>query len=71
LEVAEVENGVFQVKGVDIERQAKMLDPENEEAMVYLRRRMGQKGVLRLLARKGARPGDKIIIAGREMEYRD
>jgi Obg family GTPase CgtA-like protein len=66
-----VEEGVFAVSGAEIERYAKMLDPGNDEAMVYLRRRLGQKGVLRRLAALGARFGDKILLADYEMEYRD
>jgi GTPase len=71
LEVKKVEEGVFAVSGAEIERYAKMLDPGNDEAMVYLRRRLGQKGVLRRLAALGARYGDKILLADYEMEYRD
>jgi len=71
LEVKQVEEGVFAVSGAEIERYAKMLDPGNDEAMAYLRRRLGQKGVGRRLAALGAKFGDKILLAGYEIEYRD
>jgi GTPase len=69
--VKKQEAGVFAVSGADIERYASMLDPGNDEAMAYLRRRLGQKGVLRRLAALGARSGDKILLGDYEMEYRD
>ncbi len=70
VEIEQAEEGVFLVKGEEIERQARRLAAENEEAMVYLYRRLGQKGILRKLAHLGARAGDKIRVAGRELEYR-
>ena len=70
LQVLQREEGVFEVRGEEIERQAAMLDPDNPEAMAHLHRRLGRMGVLRRLAHLGARPGDKIVVAGRELEYR-
>lgn len=70
LNVAQIEEGIFVVEGEKIEQEAKQLDPGNHEAMMHLRRRLGRMGALRKLAALGARPGDKILIAGRELEYR-
>ncbi len=69
-DVLQIRDGVFEIKGKAIEKQAKLLDPDNREAMAHLHRRLGRMGVLRRVARLGARPGDKIIIADREVEYR-
>jgi len=70
LEVKRVETGVFLVKGEEIEREARRLDQDSEEATAYLYRRLGRAGVLRRLTKLGAKPGDKIVVADRELEYR-
>ncbi|NIM05995.1 MAG: GTPase ObgE [Armatimonadetes bacterium] len=70
LEVRQTAEGVFLVKGEEVERQARMLDPENREAMTYLHRRLGRMGVLQRLVALGAKRGDRIVVAGRELEYK-
>lgn len=70
LEVAQIREGVFLVRGEEIERQARMLEAGNEEAMIHLHRQLGRIGALRRLAKLGARPGDKIVVGDCQLDYR-
>ncbi|MBX6351507.1 MAG: Obg family GTPase CgtA, partial [Clostridia bacterium] len=52
----------FRVRGARLERAVVMTDLGNEEALAHLRGRLRRWGVLRELARAGARPGDRVRI---------
>lgn len=71
MQVERISDDSFLVTGDDVERQARMLDPDNPESMAYLYRKLGQMGVLRRLARAGAQIGDRVIIGERELEFHD
>jgi len=62
----------FVVTGQKIERFAARTDFGNQAGVERLRDIMGKMGIMRELERKGAKPGQKIIIgqkSGQEIEY--
>lgn len=56
------ENGIFVVKGKDVERLVSMTDFENEEAVARLRKKLDKIGLEKELIKKGAKSGDNIKI---------
>ncbi len=63
-EVEQVEEGVFRVKGEQVERLLARHDLENEEALAHVEHRLGRMGVLRALEAEGFESGDDVEIAG-------
>ena len=45
-----------------------MTEPDNEEALAFLQKRLVKAGVERALVEAGARDGDEVRIAGRAFE---
>lgn len=68
-EVVKLSDGVFRVKGVQIERMVVQTDWENDEAITFLQHRLKRAGVEKALAKAGARDGDEVRIVGRAFEY--
>lgn len=56
---------IFEVTGNRIEQVVKMTDMANEEGIERIYHFLGKMGIKRELQKKGARPGDKIRIAGK------
>ena len=63
--------GVFAVEGKAVERVVIQTDWENDEALMYMQRRLKGMGVDKALAEAGAEDGDEIRILGRSMEYQN
>jgi GTP-binding protein len=59
----------FRVRGPRVERWVKEADLEDPRQVLALQRRLIRAGVERRLAEQGARPGDKVRIAGGAFEY--
>ena len=62
--VERVGAGAFRVTGRGIERLVARYDPENEDAMAYLERRLRGIGVIDGLRGQGFEAGDSVEIAG-------
>jgi GTPase len=60
--------GGFRIVGAGIDRLVLRYDPDNEEAMAYLERRLKSIGVIRALEEAGFEPGDDVEIGGVEFE---
>jgi GTP-binding protein len=60
--------GGFRVLGAGIDRLVMRYDPDNEEAMAHLERRLKAIGVLAALEQAGFVPGDDVEIGGVEFE---
>jgi GTPase len=60
--------GGFRVLGAGIDRLVMRYDPDNEEAMAYLERRLRSIGVIAALEQAGFEPGDDVEIGGVEFE---
>ncbi|HEX6506892.1 MAG TPA: Obg family GTPase CgtA, partial [Chloroflexota bacterium] len=59
----------FYVTGENVERLAVMTDPESDEALYRLQRRLKQMGVIAALERAGAREGSKVRIGSVELMW--
>jgi len=46
-----------------------MTDLENDEAQVYLKKRLNRMGVVRALTKAGVKPGDMVKFGKVEMEW--
>ena len=68
--VEQESEGVFVVRGVQVERWIRQTNFENDEAVGYLADRLDRLGVEAAAAKKGARPGDIVRIGDREFDYR-
>lgn len=62
-------DGTFEVEGVLARRLVERLTGDSREANAEIRRRLIRMGVGAALKRAGARPGDRIRVAGLEMEW--
>ncbi len=62
--------GIYDVKGARIEQVVKMTDIENPEGLERIYHFMSKMGIRSQLSRKGAKPGDKIRIAGKTFKMR-
>jgi GTP-binding protein len=61
-------NGRWRVVGHGVDRLVARYDPDNEEAMAHLERRLRGIGVIRALEAQGFEPGDDVEIGGVEFE---
>ncbi|MCL2680465.1 MAG: GTPase ObgE [Coriobacteriia bacterium] len=61
--------GTFQVSGDSVERLVIQTEWENEEALLYLQRRLAKLGLEKALSAAGAADGDTIRILDREFEF--
>jgi GTPase len=62
-------DGMFAVEGVLAERMVRRLTGDTRETQDEIRRRLVRLGVGAALKRAGVRPGDRIRVAGLEMEW--
>lgn len=67
--VTNLGGGVFKVEGKTVERMVIQTDWENEEALVFLQRRLTKMGVEDALRKAGALDGDEVRILGRSFNY--
>ncbi len=63
------DEGVFVVRGVQIERWVRQTNFDNDEAVGYLADRLDRLGVEAELAKQGAEPGDPVRIGEREFDW--
>lgn len=68
-EVVNLGGGVYRVEGKNVERMVIQTDWENEEALIFLQRRLIKMGVEDALVKAGARDGDEVRILGRSFEF--
>jgi GTP-binding protein len=62
-------DGVYVVRGPQVERWIRQTNFDNDEAIGYLADRLERIGVEAALAKKGAQPGDPVRIADREFDW--
>jgi GTP-binding protein len=62
-------DGVWVIRGVQVERWIRQTNFDNDEAVGYLADRLDRLGVEAALAKKGAEPGDPVRIAEREFDW--
>jgi GTP-binding protein len=62
-------DGTFEVEGALAARLVERLTGDSRETKAEIRRRLVRMGVGAALKRAGARPGDRIRVAGLEMEW--
>ncbi|HUS81926.1 MAG TPA: GTPase ObgE [Dehalococcoidia bacterium] len=62
-------DGMFAVEGALAERMVNRLTGDTRETQVEIRRRLVRMGVGAALRRAGVRPGDRIRVAGLEMQW--
>jgi GTPase len=60
---------LYEIEGERITDLVERLGVETREAQAEIRRRLARLGVAAALRRAGARPGDRILIAGAEIEW--
>ncbi len=68
-EVEREADGAFLVRGRTAERAVALSDLTDAQALDYAQGRLRRLGVLRALARAGARPGDQVRIGGLAFTY--
>ncbi len=68
-DVMELSDGIYRVKGTQVERMVVQTDWENEEAICFLQHRLKRLGVEKALEAAGARDGDEVRIVGRAFEF--
>jgi GTP-binding protein len=61
--------GVYVVKGTQVERWVRQTTFDNDEAIGYLADRLERLGVEAAIAKKGAQPGDPVRIGVQEFDY--
>ncbi|UQU63577.1 GTPase ObgE [Couchioplanes caeruleus] len=62
-------DGVYVVRGVQVERWIRQTNFDNDEAVGYLSDRLERVGVEAALAKKGAKAGDPVRIAEQEFDW--
>jgi GTPase len=63
------EDGVYVVKGVQVERWIRQTNFDNDEAIGYLADRLERVGVEAALAKNGAQAGDPVRIGAQEFDW--
>ncbi|WP_305788833.1 GTPase ObgE [Symbioplanes lichenis] len=63
------DEGVWVVRGVQVERWIKQTNFDNDEAVGYLADRLERLGIEAMLAKKGAQPGDAVRIGTHEFDW--
>jgi GTP-binding protein len=61
--------GVYVIRGIQVERWIRQTNFDNDEAIGYLSDRLDRLGVEAALAKKGAKAGDPVRIADREFDW--
>ncbi|GIF26465.1 GTP-binding protein [Actinoplanes tereljensis] len=67
--VEQDEEGVFVVRGAQVERWIKQTNFDNDEALGYLADRLERLGVEAALGKKGAKAGDPVRIGVQEFDW--
>ena len=67
--VTDLGGGTYQVRGDAVERMVVQTEWENEEAILYLQRRLAKVGLEKALIETGAGVGDTVRILDREFEF--
>ena len=67
--IIEEEDGVYVIRGADIERMVAMTNFDNEEAVDRLQNAIRKMGIEDALAKKGLRSGDAVRIRDVEFDY--
>ena len=62
-------DGVYVVRGTQVERWIRQTNFDNDEAVGYLADRLERLGVEDTLAKRGAQPGDPVRIGGQEFDW--
>jgi GTPase len=62
-------DGVYVVRGPQVERWVRQTNFDNDEAVGYLADRLERLGVEAALGKKGAQPGDPVRIGEREFDW--
>jgi GTP-binding protein len=62
-------DGVWVIKGTQVERWVRQTNFDNDEAVGYLADRLDRLGVEDALAKRGAEPGDPVRIGTREFDW--
>ncbi len=62
-------DGVYKVEGPRIEALVERLGVETDEARAEIQRRLARLGVAAALRRAGARPGDRLLVAGTKIAW--
>jgi GTP-binding protein len=70
LRVEKVEEHKYEVSGENVERLALRTDWESREGVERFQRELEKKGVVAMLKRAGAEPGDEIRISEIEFDFR-
>ena len=63
------DEGVYVVRGTQVERWIRQTNFDNDEAIGYLADRLERLGVEDALAKKGAQPGDPVRIGTQEFDW--
>jgi GTP-binding protein len=71
LEIALVDEGVWEVTGTGVERLLSMTDLQNEEAVRRLDGSLQRMGFIQALRDRGVKPGDQVMINGKPLEFLD
>ncbi len=68
-EVAELEEGLFEVSGREVERLVAMCDLNNDEALMRLHRQLTRLGVIAALRDAGCQDGDVVKIGEEYLDF--
>ncbi len=69
LQIFRAAEGVFLVRGSEVERLIQLTDLGSEDALLHMHRQLQEMGVIQALSRAGAQPGDTVFIGDVELEY--
>jgi len=69
LQIFRAADGVFLVRGTEVERLVQRTNLNNEDALVRMHRRLQELGVIQALGRADAQAGDTVFIGEVELEY--
>lgn len=69
MEIALLDEGLWEVSGSTVERIIAMTDMESDEAVERLQRTLERVGVFAALKERGVKQGDRVLVRGIELEY--
>lgn len=69
IKIHQIKKGLFEVKGKEVDKAVAMTDMENEEALLYLQRKLKRFDLEKRLLKAGAKRNDTIVIAGVEFDF--
>ncbi len=67
LTIEKVEEGTWLIRGDDVEKLARLINPNHPQTLAEIKDRLVRKGIWKAIRKVGAKTGDKILVSNVEL----